>query len=226
VVVAEHDGAAFTTSAGETLAASDVRYHLANTLSGLYSLEGLPDRAIVEQRIVRHEAFAAIAVGGTPDIRIILYRRVPAMAMVRLPTVASRGRANLHQGAVAAGVHLRTGETFGGVCHDRAVAAHPDTGAPVAGVRVPAWHALLTAAMTLADVLAMDYIGVDFVLDARSGPVVLEANARPGLAIQIANRRGLLPRLRAIEAAGAGPLSVDQRLAIVAALPGLDDEGV
>jgi glutathione synthase/RimK-type ligase-like ATP-grasp enzyme len=84
---------------------------------------------------------------------------------------------------------------------------------------------LLAAAMTLADVLEMDYIGVDFVLDARSGPVVLEANARPGLAIQIANRRGLLPRLHAIATAAAGPLSVARRLEIVAALPGLDDEG-
>ena len=225
VVVADHDGTTFTTSGGETLTAADVRYHLANTLSGLYSLEGLPDRVIVEQRIVRHAAFEAVAVGGTPDIRVILHRRVPAMAMVRLPTKASRGRANLHQGAVAAGVHLRTGRTFGGVCHDRAVAAHPDTGAPVAGLQVPAWNALLTAAMTLADVLELDYIGVDFVLDASSGPVVLEANARPGLAIQIANRRGLLPRLHAIEAAVAGPLSVARRMEIVAALPGLDDEG-
>jgi alpha-L-glutamate ligase-like protein len=225
VVVADHDGTTFTTSGGETLALADMRYHLANTLSGLYSLEGLPDKAIVEQRIVRHAAFEAVAVGGTPDIRIILYRRTPAMAMVRLPTRASRGRANLHQGAVAAGIHLRTGLTFGGVCHDRAVAAHPDTGAPVAGVQVPAWDALLTAAMTLADVLEMDYIGVDFVLDATSGPVVLEANARPGLAIQIANRRGLLPRLRFIESAVQGAPSVERRREIVSALADLDDKG-
>jgi len=30
--------------------------------------------------------------------------------------------------------------------------------------------------------------------------MLLEANARPGLAIQIANGRGLLPRLQAIDA--------------------------
>lgn len=225
VVVIGHDGATFTTAGGETQTSADVRYHLANTLSGLYSLGGQPDRAIVERRIVRHAAFEAVAVGGTPDVRVVLSRRVPAMAMVRLPTRASRGRANLHQGAVAAGVHLRTGRTFGGVCHDRAVAEHPDTGAPVAGVLVPDWDALLAAAMTLADALEMDYIGVDFVLDAAAGPVVLEANARPGLAIQIANRRGLLPRLKFIEAAAPQGLTPAQRREVVATLPGLDDEG-
>ncbi|MEX1058735.1 MAG: sugar-transfer associated ATP-grasp domain-containing protein, partial [Natronospirillum sp.] len=40
---------------------------------------------------------------------------------------------------------------------------------------------------------------VDLVVDVNEGPLLLELNARPGLAIQMANGRGLLPRLRAIE---------------------------
>ena len=54
---------------------------------------------------------------------------------------------------------------------------------------------LLHAVMKLADGLELGYTGVDFVVDANLGPVVLEANARPGLNIQVANRRGLGPRL-------------------------------
>jgi alpha-L-glutamate ligase-like protein len=131
---------------------------------------------------------------------VVLYRCVPVMAMVRLPTRASRGRANLHQGAVAAGIHLATGRSFGGVCQDRAVSVHPDTGQTIAGIEIPWWQELLTAAMNLADGLDLGYLGVDFVLDAAVGPVVLEANARPGLNIQVANRRGLLPRLEFIDA--------------------------
>jgi hypothetical protein len=42
-------------------------------------------------------------------------------------------------------------------------------------------------------------MGVDLVVDATEGPLLLELNARPGLAIQMANGRGLLPRLRTIE---------------------------
>ncbi|MBI5387585.1 MAG: alpha-L-glutamate ligase-like protein [Verrucomicrobia bacterium] len=222
VVVLEHNHTTYTTAGNVPLTLADLRYHLETTLSGLFSLGGQPDRAIIERRLVRHPIFERVAVNGTPDIRVLLYRAVPVMAMVRLPTRASRGRANLHQGAVAAGLHLGTGGTFGGVCHDRAASVHPDTGASIAGLEVPGWRELLLAAVKLADVLEMDYLGVDFVLDAELGPVVLEANARPGLAIQIANRRGLLPRLRFVEAAARGPLPLARRLELAAALAEMD----
>lgn len=200
IVVADRRGDEYVTSSGEHIEVPEIRYHLATVLAGLYSLGGQPDCAIIEQRIVRHTVFQQIAVGGTPDIRIILYRNVPVMAMVRLPTRASRGRANLHQGAVAAGIHLRTGRTMGGVCKNHAVNEHPDTGVTIDGLQVPMWDQLLTSAIRLAEGLELGYVGVDFVLDATLGPIILEANARPGLAIQVANRRGLLPRLRRIDA--------------------------
>jgi alpha-L-glutamate ligase-like protein len=200
VVVASHDETIFTTPGGEKWALPDLLYHLETMLAGLYSLGGQPDRILIEQRIVRHPVFEPVSVGGTPDVRVVLYRSVPVMAMTRLPTRASRGRANLHQGAVAAGIEMETGTTFGGVCQDRAIAVHPDTNAPVAGIVVPRWNELLAAAVKLSGVMELAYLGVDFVLDAERGPVVLEANARPGLAIQIANRAGLLPRLRAVSA--------------------------
>ena len=215
VVVAAHDRDHFTDAGGETWTLPELRYHLETLLAGLYSLAGQPDRVLVEQRIIRHPVFEPIAVGGTPDVRVVLYRGVPVMAMVRLPTHASRGRANLHQGAVAAGIDLRTGETFGGVCKDRTITHHPDTHAPIAGVVIPHWLDLLAAAMKLADLLELAYLGVDFVLDADHGPVVLEANARPGLAIQIANRRGLLPRLHQVDAATTGKLTPAARLQLL-----------
>jgi len=218
IVVAEQNQREFVTSSGERLALADVQYHLSTILSGLYSLAGQPDRAIVEQRIVRHPAFERVAVGGTPDIRVVLYRCVPVMAMVRLPTRASRGRANLHQGAVAAAVHLGTGATFGGVCMNRAVPSHPDTGESIAGLAIPFWDKLLAAAVDLAEKLEMGYLGVDFVLDATVGPVVLEANARPGLAIQLANRRGLAPRLRLVDAEPEEPIPLERRRELAAIL--------
>ena len=217
-MVVQHDGRQFTTSNGERASLADVQYHLGTILSGLYSLAGQPDRAIIEQRIVRHPVFSQVAIGGTPDLRIILYRCVPVMAMLRMPTRASRGRANLHQGAVAAAVHLRSGQTFGGVCCNRAVTAHPDTGASIEGLQIPCWDNLLTAAMNLADALQLGYVGVDFVLDATRGPIVLEANARPGLAIQVANRRGLLPLLTRLDAHPPGPWTLEQRRELLASL--------
>ncbi|HBZ98517.1 MAG TPA: alpha-L-glutamate ligase-like protein, partial [Pseudomonas sp.] len=39
-----------------------------------------------------------------PDIRIIVLMGYPIMAMLRLPTRQSGGKANLHQGAIGVGV--------------------------------------------------------------------------------------------------------------------------
>jgi len=200
LVVAHQFGNHWVTAGGEEISRGDMQYHLSAILAGLYSLGGRPDRAVIEQRILRHAAFEQIAVNGTPDIRIIAYRGVPAMAMVRLPTVASRGRANLHQGAVAAGIELHTGRTMGGVWKSRMIELHPDTRQPIGGMQVPHWYQLLRMSVRLAKHLELGYVGVDFVLDQARGPVVLEANARPGLAIQLANRRGILPRLDSIDA--------------------------
>ena len=218
VVVAEHDHETFRTSGGERHSLADMCYHISTVLSGLYSLAGQHDQAIVEQRIVRHAVFERVAVGGTPDIRVILYRCVPVMAMVRLPTRESRGRANLHQGAVAAAVNLRTGETFGGVCKDHFITEHPDTGATIDGLRIPFWDKLLEAAQDLAAALELGYVGVDFVLDAAVGPVILEANARPGLAIQVANRCGLQHRLDFLDTQPPEALAPARRVELVAAL--------
>lgn len=199
VVIAKRDGANFVTPGGRAVSWSDLHYHLSTTLSGLYSLGGQMDSAIIEQRIIIHPALERIAVGGTPDVRVILYRNVPVMAMMRLPTVESGGRANLHQGAIATAVHLITGRTFGGVYKNRLISRHPDTNELIAGFEIPNWKDLLAASMRLSEALGLGYLGVDFVVDVAVGPVVLEANARPGLAIQIAHARGMLPRLKLID---------------------------
>ena len=200
VVIAEHFGDVYLTPSGRRIYWVDMRYHLSTIISGLYSLGGRPDSVIVEQRIVTHPTLDAVSVGGTPDIRVILYLGVPVMAMVRLPTHESGGRANLHQGAIAAAVNMFTGVTYGGVCKNRTVDVHPDTHNPIVGIEIPEWKRVLDASMRLGDALDMGYLGVDFVIDANVGPVVLEANARPGLAIQVAHRNGIRPRLEKIKA--------------------------
>ena len=226
IVVARRNGSDFETSSGRKLSEGELIYHISTILSGLYSLGGQVDSAIVEQRIIMHPTMQGIAVGGTPDIRVILYKSVPIMAMVRLPTTQSEGRANLHQGAAAAAVHLVTGRTFGGVCHNHAITHHPDTGAPIAGLEIPGWRELLGAAMKLSDALEMGYIGVDFVVDVNLGPVVLEANARPGLAIQVAHGRGLLPRLEFIDALPPEALQGDRRWDLLPQLAGSETAGL
>jgi alpha-L-glutamate ligase-like protein len=165
----------------------------------MYSLGGRPDKAILQQRIHLHPSFEAISYKGIPDIRVILYRNEPAMAMLRLPTKESNGRANLHQGGIGTGIDLASGITHHAVQHNRSVDCHPDTGMPVVGLRVPYWDEVLELSRRVAQAVGLGYLGVDIVVDAEHGPMLLEANARPGLAIQIANGRGLVPRLAAID---------------------------
>jgi alpha-L-glutamate ligase-like protein len=177
-----------------------LRQHLCDILSGMYSLAGRPDAALVQQRVLLHPAFAAVSYKGIPDVRVIVYRNEPAMAMLRLPTRESGGRANLHQGGIGTGIDLATGFTHHAVQHNRMVDRHPDTGMPLVGLRVPHWQEIHDIARRVASATELGFVGVDVIVDARQGPMLLEANARPGLAIQIANNRGLLPALRAIDA--------------------------
>lgn len=204
LVIVRQTGVEFETSSGAVLPHAEVHYHVASTLSGLYSLGGQPDKVIVEERVRPHPVFEGITVRGTPDIRVLCYRGRPVMAMLRLPTVASRGRANLHQGALGVGIDLATGATTGGVCRGERVSAHPDTGMSIENVRIPWWGDVLPMAAELSAAIGMGYLGIDIVLDEHKGPVVLEANARPGLSIQIANACGLLtptrlPAFRSLE---------------------------
>jgi alpha-L-glutamate ligase-like protein len=226
IVIARRKGADYETPSGRVITMPDLQYHLSTTLSGLYSLGGQVDSAIIEQRIIMHPVMERIAVGGTPDVRVILYRHVPVMAMVRLPTIQSEGRANLHQGAAAAAVHLTTGRTFGGVCNNRMITRHPDTGELIGGLEIPGWREVLASSMKLSDALDMGYIGVDFVVDAKEGPVVLEANARPGLAIQVAHRIGLLPRLKLIDSMPREALLGARRWDLLPRLAGDDSHAV
>jgi alpha-L-glutamate ligase-like protein len=199
LVLIGRDGSTYLRHNGERLSLEPLRQHLSDILSGMYSLGGHPDQALVQQRVRLHPAFAAYSYKGIPDIRVVLYRNRPAMAMLRLPTRASGGRANLHQGGIGAGVDLETGVTNHAVLSNRFVERHPDTDVPLVGMRVPYWERVLEMSRKVAEAVGLGYVGVDIVVDADEGPMLLEANARPGLAIQIANNQGLVPRLEEID---------------------------
>ena len=199
LVIASSRDEFFLKANGAELAIDDIRRHASNILAGLFSLGGKPDVTIVEELIRPDPAYKELSVEGVPDIRVIVYRGFPLMAMMRLSTRASDGKANLHQGAVGLGLALTDGSPVNAIQFDRNVREHPDTGADLMSVRIPHWTGLLEIAARAADATGLGYIGADMVSDRNKGPLLLELNARPGLAIQIANCAGLAPRLRAID---------------------------
>lgn len=184
---------------GKLLTTQELSYHLSCLLSGAYSLGGYPDYAIIEHRVVVDPVFAPVSYEGIPDIRVITLLGYPAMAMLRLPTRLSNGKANLHQGAIGTGVNLNNGMTLGGVFHNDAIDYHPDTLNSIVDIQIPYWDKILEIAASSYELTGLGYLGVDIVLDKEHGPLMLELNARPGLNIQIANREGVVDRFRQIE---------------------------
>jgi len=201
VLITDRTEKGFIKQDGEVISRDDLAYHISGILSGIYSLEGLEDRALIEGLIHPDPIFAAVTYRGVPDIRIIVYRGVPAMGMVRLPTRASDGKANLHRGAIGVGIDMGRGITLTAVHHSGVITHHPDTGNPVADIRVPYWERMLLIGARTVDMTRLGFLGVDLVIDREQGPLLLEMNARPGLQIQIANRAGLRDRLDLIDRA-------------------------
>ncbi len=196
LVVGGRLGKQFTKASGEPITVDQIRHHASNVLSGMYSLGGHPDKALLEYRVRFDPFFEHITYKGVPDIRVIVFRGIPVAAMVRLPTRESDGKANLHQGAIGAGIDLATGHTTFCVHHNQEVTLHPDTGQPMSGIQIPHWDQILRLAVGCADTVGLGYLGVDLVMDQYLGPLMLELNARPGLNVQLANKRGLLKSLR------------------------------
>ena len=184
---------------GMLITEAELKHHTSNIVGGQYSLSGKPDSALLEYCVKFDPMFAEVSYQGVPDIRVIVYRGYPIMAMVRLPTRSSGGKANLHKGAVGAGIDLSSGETLTGVLGDDVVDDHPDTGALIAGLYIPHWDSILQSAARGMEVTGLGYLGVDIVIDRDRGPLILEMNARPGLNIQIANCTGLSSRINRID---------------------------
>ena len=200
LVVVGRRGAGFIKSSGALMSLADLRRHMSNTLAGLYSLGGTADVVIVEDMIALDSCFAGYSYEGVPDIRIVVFNGYPIMAMLRLATHASDGKANLHQGAVGVGLALDSGRCLNAVQYGRALSEHPDTGKSLCDISIEGWRDILVLAAQCYEMTGLGYMGTDLVLDKYCGPQLLELNARPGLAIQMANGVGLLPRLRHIEA--------------------------
>ncbi|MET3717544.1 alpha-L-glutamate ligase-like protein [Pseudomonas sp. PvP001] len=199
LVVADRFEERFRTVSGKIISRADIEHQISSILTGLYSLGGHRDRALIEYRVIPDQIFKSISYEGVPDIRIIVLMGYPVMAMLRLPTRQSGGKANLHQGAIGVGVDLATGVTLRGTWLNNIISKHPDTTNAVDGVQLPNWDGFMRLAAGCYELCGLGYIGVDMVLDQEKGPLILELNARPGLNIQIANDCGLTLRTQAVE---------------------------
>ncbi|MDH5548167.1 MAG: hypothetical protein OEZ43_21540 [Gammaproteobacteria bacterium] len=174
---------------GKPYSVEDIRRHLCDIIFGIYSF-GIRDEAIIEQRILQHPTIDAIAAMGLADVRVIMYNDYPALAMMRLPTRASEGRANLHQGAIGVGIDIETGTTHHATMEGGFIDRHPDTGNELIGKEIAYWKEIIEIAKTVSKTVPLKYLGIDVALSV-DGPKILEINVRPGIEIQNVNNKGM-----------------------------------
>lgn len=185
-------------SSGQTWSKERLTQHANAILSGVYSLDNMNDAILIEEKIHLDSLLQKITYKGIPDIRVIVFRNKPVMAMMRVPTSKSDGKANLHSGGIGVGIHLESGITF--INHDYTKSdLHPDNGNTLSGLQIPHWNTIIELSKNIQNVVPLDYLGIDFVIDKRYGPQILELNVRPGLEIQNINGKGLYHILKNFE---------------------------
>lgn len=184
---------------GSLITIEDLKNHIRNIIDGSFSLSNIPDTAFFEERLQLLKLFKPYAYKGIPDIRVIVFNKVPVMAMLRLPTKESGGKANLQQGAIGAGIDMSSGTTTTAI-HGKSgfIDKVPGTRLLLSGLKIPYWKDILTLSVKAQEVSGLGFLGVDIAIDKERGPVILEINARPGLSIQLCNKTGLKERLERV----------------------------
>jgi alpha-L-glutamate ligase-like protein/uncharacterized protein (TIGR02421 family) len=176
----------------------ELREHIEDILDGKFSVNGRNDTAFFEKILVADESFAPFRPAGLPDIRLVVFNLVPVMAMVRIPTAESGGKANIHMGGIGIGIDIAKGITTHAVQYSQIIKRLPH-GASPAGIPIAHWEEMLLIASRIQYITNIGYLAVDLTIDAELGPVLLEVNARAGLTVQIANLAPLRSRLERVE---------------------------
>ncbi len=202
LLVEGRENGGFRSSGDRSFSAEELVDHCREIIDGGYlasSANGSRDIALVERRVIPDRRLEGIYFKGLPDIRVIVFRGVPLLAMSRLPTRESEGKANLKQGAVGGAINLKTGRIYGAVFKGLPITRHPDTGMDLIDYQIPAWREILELASRAQKATGLGLAGVDIVLDQDLGALVLEVNKRPGIEIQNITGRSMLGRLNLLE---------------------------
>ena len=182
----------------EVIYLSELKTHIINILDGNFSIDKNKDIAIFEKRINGINLFTKFSKTGISDIRVIIFKKIPIMAEIRIPTIESKGKANLHSGGIGVGIDIATGVTTNAILNNANIEEHPDSHIRLQGIKIPHWNSILKTSIEAVIALGVEFTGVDISIDRDNGILVLEVNARPGLSIQLANKAGMRERLNAI----------------------------
>jgi alpha-L-glutamate ligase-like protein/uncharacterized protein (TIGR02421 family) len=189
----------FITASGRQIGKEELFDHIHDILDGRYSISNVGDYAFMEQYIEADERVGKYSYEGLPDIRVVVHNLIPVMAMLRLPTKESEGKANLHLGAVGVGIDIAKGEATYISYKNKIIDELPEGLGKIWGLKIPYWDEILLIASRVQLLTNLGYMAIDICIDKNTGPVLLEINARAGLGVQIANLAPLRRRLERIQ---------------------------
>ena len=199
LLAVRREGDVWYKGSGAPLTEQDVMHHIQRVVDGGFSGDvATEDAALIEPLIIADDSLAGIVPEGLPDLRVICLHDEPLMAMVRLPTNESDGKANLHQRAIGAGIDMATGRITRALVKGQVITHHPDTGVNLIGFQIPGWERVLELASKCGPAIGLGYSGSDIVLDKNDGPLIIEVNAHPGIEIQNINQLGLKAQMAAV----------------------------
>jgi alpha-L-glutamate ligase-like protein len=198
LVFKSRKGSTFTHVNGQEYSQEEIKQHIIDIIDGRYSMGNIRDTAFFEQLIVNHKDLAQYTWAGLPDVRVIMHNLVPVMAMLRLPTQESGGRANLSQGALGIGVDIATGRPTHISYKNKIIDEIPGFGPFASNFKIPHWDEILNICAKSQYITNLGFLGCDIAIDNNNGPILIEINARPGTKIQIANKAPLEKRLKKI----------------------------
>ena len=192
VIVKQGDGGWYSVG-GNFYGIEDIKKHISDIIFGVFSHD-MQDAAIIEQRIIQHQDMNKICDLGLADVRVILFNHQPTLAMSRIPTSESDGKANLHQGAIGLGINIESGKTQHAIKAGEVITHHPDSQQALLDITIPYWSDAMALAIKSAETVPLKYLGVDIAI-SENGPVMIEINARPGIEIQNANDTAMRQQL-------------------------------
>lgn len=148
------------------------------------------DGWFLSQAVEQHSELAAIYPETTNTLRLITVRNhlgesEVLFVVLRLGTAATVPVDNGSRGGLVAKVDLETGilSHATSLWSQDEYSHHPNSGAPIDGVKLPGWSELLPTMLTLADSLPyLQFVAWDVLL-TETGPVVIEANTSSGVNI-------------------------------------------
>ena len=203
LIITGRDGERFLGTGDKSWTLDKLERHVREILSGVHSQTGEEDSAYIEPLLIQDHRLTELGASGLSDIRIILHNQEIISCMLRLPTNKSRGKANLHQGALGVSVDIETGRAKSASMNGRPIQTHPDSDCDLIEYQVPYWSEILDIARKSSQAIPLGYIGVDICIDETRGPLVLEVNGRPGIEIQNVQGEGLFSRPPTIRPANA-----------------------